>query len=51
MLNDLAKEIVQKHHIWHVESDEGVEVYRRVCDDGEYMFILNHTDQEKGFTI
>ncbi|MCX8003188.1 MAG: beta-galactosidase [Anoxybacillus mongoliensis] len=49
VLDDLAKDIVQKHRIWHVESDEGVEVYRRVCEDGEYMFVLNHTDQERQF--
>ncbi|MCJ7690696.1 MAG: beta-galactosidase trimerization domain-containing protein, partial [Clostridiaceae bacterium] len=49
ILKDIAKEIVIDKSIHYIESDEGLEVYRRRFSGSEYLIITNHTDEIKSF--
>lgn len=46
ILYNIAKEIVVGQRIPHVESPEGLEVYRRVVNQEVWWFINNHTERE-----
>lgn len=49
ILKDIAKEIVMDNNIHYLESEEGLEVYKRVLSDEEYLIVTNHTDENKSF--
>ncbi|WP_044748114.1 beta-galactosidase [Bacillus alveayuensis] len=49
LIFEIAKEVVELKQIWYVESDDGLEVYKRTCGDKEYLFLLNHTSERKKF--
>lgn len=49
VLRDLAKDVVMDHHIYHIESPEGLEVYVREHNDQKWLFINNHTDRKLQF--
>ncbi|TCS77766.1 beta-galactosidase [Tepidibacillus fermentans] len=48
-LQEIAKEIIDRHDIWHIESEKGVEVYKRISKGMTYLFILNHSSETKMF--
>jgi len=53
-LIEIMRRIVRDHHIHFIESPEGLEVYRRISNNEEWLFINNHTDQKvifKGIEI
>ena len=45
----LAKKIIKEANIEYIESDIGVEVVKRVVNDEEYYFVMNHTQEVKIF--
>jgi beta-galactosidase len=47
VLQEIAKDIVSSYGIWHIQSEEGVEVYKRTWKNETYLFIMNHTSEEK----
>ncbi|CAM4212448.1 beta-galactosidase trimerization domain-containing protein [Paenibacillus alkaliterrae] len=49
VLNELAYSIVKEQKIWHIESDEGVEVVVREAGERKLWFLLNHTESTKTF--
>jgi beta-galactosidase len=49
ILDDLASAIVKEQGIWHVESEEGLEVYCRTVENEQYYFLMNHTATVKTF--
>ncbi|WP_424767522.1 beta-galactosidase [Paenibacillus sp. sgz302251] len=49
VLHELANCIVKELEIWHIESDEGVEVVVREAGDRKLWFLLNHTEETKTF--
>ncbi|RWZ59027.1 beta-galactosidase [Halobacillus fulvus] len=48
-LEKVAEEVLDYHKIETIESDEDVEVYRRLVDGETYLFVMNHSEQEKSF--
>ncbi|WP_373233047.1 beta-galactosidase trimerization domain-containing protein [Cohnella sp.] len=49
VLKALASTIVNKRKICHIESEPGVEVYRRGTEEKQYWFVLNHTAENRMF--
>jgi len=49
LLAPIAKEIIDKHSIWHLETEKDVEVYLRTVGDNQYYFVMNHSSEEKTF--
>jgi beta-galactosidase len=49
VLQEIAKEVVSSNGIWHVQSEEGVEVYQRTYENQVYLFVMNHTSEVKWF--
>ena len=49
VLEELARSIVNNQEIWHIESDEGVEVVVREAGGRKLWFLLNHTEETKTF--
>ncbi|WP_035166180.1 beta-galactosidase [Caloramator sp. ALD01] len=47
ILTKIAEEIVIKNDIEHYNTPYGVEVYTRYLNDKKYMFVMNHTDEDK----
>ena len=45
----LAKKIIKEANIEYIESEIGVEVVKRVVNDEEYYFVMNHTQEVKIF--
>jgi beta-galactosidase len=45
----LAKEIVQNNDLDYIETPLGVEAYSRQINDKKYLFIMNHTEENKKF--
>ncbi|WP_027408503.1 beta-galactosidase [Anoxybacteroides tepidamans] len=48
-LRDIASEVLAAGGIWHIQSDEGVEVYKRGKGSEQYLFVMNHTGEIKRF--
>ncbi|WP_226581274.1 beta-galactosidase [Halobacillus litoralis] len=48
-LDKIAQDVVQRHDIDFIESVQDVEAYRRRVGDTSYLFLMNHSDQEKAF--
>ncbi|WP_199621022.1 beta-galactosidase [Paenibacillus alkalitolerans] len=48
-LDAIARTIVNRNGICHIESEPGVEVYVREDGEARYWFVLNHTAEEKSF--
>ncbi|RFU63565.1 beta-galactosidase [Bacillus sp. V59.32b] len=46
ILKSLAKEVLKNSGIWHLETEEGLEVYKRSQLEN-YYFIMNHTSETK----
>lgn len=49
ILKDIAKEIVVDKSINYIESEDGLEVYRRYLNEETYLIITNHTEEIKKF--
>ncbi|ANB59814.1 beta-galactosidase [Anoxybacteroides amylolyticum] len=49
VLQAIAKDVVLANDIWHIPSEEGVEVYKRGEGDDSCLFVMNHTAEEKVF--
>ncbi|MBB4072922.1 beta-galactosidase [Anoxybacillus voinovskiensis] len=49
VLQAIAKDVVVANDIWHIPSEEGVEVYKRGEGDDAWLFVMNHTAEEKVF--
>ena len=49
IMNILAKKIITEANIEYVESKIGVEVVKRVVNNEEYYFVMNHTSQIQSF--
>lgn len=49
VLDSITVSIVKEHHLWHIESDEGVEVCVRKCNETDIWFLMNHTEETKAF--
>jgi beta-galactosidase len=45
-LLNLAKGILKESSIWHLNTEDGLEVYKRTGKE-DYYFIMNHTGEEK----
>ncbi|WP_062514818.1 beta-galactosidase [Halobacillus sp. KGW1] len=48
-LKELVQPIIEKHGIFHVESEEDVEVYRRTSEEGSFLFVMNHGEEVRSF--
>ncbi|WP_338553063.1 beta-galactosidase [Paenibacillus sp. KS-LC4] len=49
VMEHLSKDIVTRQDIWHIESEQGVEVYAREHGKRQLWFIMNHTAEHKHF--
>ena len=50
IMDMLAKKIINEANIEYIESENSVEVVKRVVnDDEEYYFVMNHTQEVKIF--
>ena len=49
IMDILAKKIIKEANLEYIESDIGVEVVRRIVNDEEYYFVMNHTSDVKRF--
>lgn len=49
IMDMLAKKIINEANIEYIESENGVEVVKRVVNDEEYYFVMNHTQEVKVF--
>ena len=49
VMDMIAKKILKEANIEVVESESGIEVVKRVVDEEEYYFVMNHTDKSKEF--
>ncbi|MCX7696058.1 MAG: beta-galactosidase [Caloramator sp.] len=47
ILSKIAEEIIVKNDIEYYSTPYGVEVYTRYLNGKEYMFVMNHTEEEK----
>jgi beta-galactosidase len=50
VITDIAREIINDQQIWHIDSEEGLEVYKRQVGEEEYYFLMNHTAETKSFS-
>ena len=48
-MNIIAKKILSDANIEVIESEQGIEVVKRVVNDEEYYFVMNHTALTKEF--
>lgn len=48
-MNMIARKILSEGNIEVIESEAGVEVVKRVVNDEEYYFVMNHTALTKEF--
>ncbi|WP_128894882.1 beta-galactosidase [Longirhabdus pacifica] len=46
---DIAKEVLVEKQIYHVETPEGLEVYRRNVGNQTYDVVCNHTEEQIAF--
>ena len=49
IMNIIAKKILSDANIEVIESEQGIEVVKRVVNDEEYYFVMNHTALTKEF--
>lgn len=49
VLEEISLSIVKEQQIWHIESDEGIEVVFREAGGRKLWFLLNHTEETKMF--
>ncbi|WP_341279511.1 beta-galactosidase [Paenibacillus sp. FSL H8-0537] len=49
VMEHISKDIVTLQDIWHIESEQGVEVYSREQGNRQLWFIMNHTAEPKLF--
>jgi beta-galactosidase len=49
ILNKIVKNIILENNIEYVESEQGIEVYKREFGSNKYLFIMNHTCNEKKY--
>lgn len=49
IMDMLAKKIINEANIEYIESENSVEVVKRVVNDEEYYFVMNHTQEVKVF--
>jgi beta-galactosidase len=49
VLSLLIKKIILENNIDHIESEDGLEVYTRECDNIKYNFVINHTSEKKSY--
>jgi beta-galactosidase len=49
VMKEIASEILEAQAIWHLETSENLEVYRRILDGEEYFFVMNHSSEEMTF--
>ena len=48
-MNIIAKKILSEANIEFIESESGIEVVKRLVNDEEYYFVMNHTALTKEF--
>ncbi|MDW4528257.1 beta-galactosidase [Rossellomorea marisflavi] len=46
-LKEIGKSVIDRHGIWSMDTEPGVEVYKRTLDGKDHLFLLNHTGDEK----
>ena len=49
IMDIIAKKIISEANIETIKSPKGVEVVKRIVNNGEYYFIMNHTAEVKCF--
>ncbi|KGX93975.1 beta-galactosidase [Pontibacillus halophilus JSM 076056 = DSM 19796] len=48
-MNAIVEDIIHDHQLVHVDTEKGVEAYKRSVGEETYYFVMNHTDQFKPF--
>ncbi|SIS42336.1 beta-galactosidase [Salimicrobium flavidum] len=48
-LDKITEDILENHKIEMIETEKDVEVYRRYSSGKEYLFVMNHSEEEKVF--
>lgn len=49
ILNSIAHDILKEKQIEILEPPKGLEVYKRSCEEGDYLIITNHSSEKKLF--
>ncbi|MBT2694805.1 beta-galactosidase [Bacillus sp. ISL-55] len=49
VMKEIASEILETQKIWHLDTNEDLEVYRRILDGEEYYFVMNHSSEKVAF--
>lgn len=49
IMDEIAIEVIKELSLEHYISEEGIEIYKREYDGEKYLFIINHTEEEKAF--